>query len=125
MPKTTTTLFEEIGGHEAVETVVDEFYNRVLADESLRGFFGNVDMNRQRRHQTNFITMALGGPNGYAGRSIKQAHQRLPITNDHFDRVARHLSESLAWAGVGPEEIRRVLAIVDPLRSDVVAGRSL
>jgi hemoglobin len=34
-----TSIYEQIGGAEALETVVDDFYDRVLADDELAGFF--------------------------------------------------------------------------------------
>ncbi|MCH8967346.1 MAG: group 1 truncated hemoglobin [Planctomycetes bacterium] len=122
MPVATETLFDKLGGSKAIESVVDEFYKRVLGDEELRGFFAETDMDKQRRHQTNFITMALGGPNKYSGRSMKIAHEDFRITSDHFDRVAGHLADALAWAGVGQEQIGEVLAIVGPLKGDVVTA---
>ncbi|HBL12936.1 MAG TPA: group 1 truncated hemoglobin, partial [Cyanobacteria bacterium UBA11162] len=49
---TTTTLYEQLGGQQAIEEIVDEFYKRVLADEIVNKFFAHTDMEKQRRHQT-------------------------------------------------------------------------
>jgi hemoglobin len=43
-----TSLYERIGGKEAVEAAVDRFYEKVLADPSINHFFTNTDMTRQR-----------------------------------------------------------------------------
>ncbi len=59
----TTTLFEELGGQQAIERVVDDFYKRALADDTVNHFFAHTDMERQRGHQSAFISYALGGPN--------------------------------------------------------------
>ncbi len=40
---TEATLFEKIGGQQAIQAVVEEFYNRVLADSDLNGFFADVN----------------------------------------------------------------------------------
>lgn len=117
-----TSLYETLGGKPAVEAVVGEFYKRVLADTDLSGYFANTDMDKQERHQINFISMALGGPNNYSGRSMKKAHEPLNITSEHFDKVAGHLVGALKWAKVPDAEIDEVISIVAPLKGDVVAA---
>lgn len=122
MPATqaSISLFAKLGGKLAVETVVTEFYKRVLADEQLKGFFQGKDMNALHRHQVTFISQALGGPKQYSGRSMKAAHSSLHITASDFDRVAAHLSGTLAWAGVAQDDIKQVIGTVGTLKADVV-----
>lgn len=117
-----SSLFEKLGGKKAVETVVDEFYRRVLGDPELKGYFAKTDMAKQKRHQTLFITMALGGPKEYNGRTMKRAHEPLKITSAHFDKVASHLSATLAWAGVSKGDIFDVINLVAPLKADIVSA---
>lgn len=59
----TPSLYEQLGGAPAVEAAADNFYGRVRADAGIRHFFEGVDMARQRRARTAFLTMAFGGPN--------------------------------------------------------------
>lgn len=121
MPQATSTcLFQKLGGRPAVEAVVKEFYKRVLADAQLAGFFKNTDMEFQVQQQINFFSMALGGPNEYNGRNMKDAHNDLGITETHFDKVAGHLVDALKWAGVGQEDIDAVVGLVAPLKNDIV-----
>jgi len=114
------SLFEELGGKPAIEAVVTEFYNRVLADNELKGFFDNTDMDKQRRHQTQFISMALGGPNHYTGRSMKAAHDSMQINENHFNLVAGHLVETLKSFNISQADIDQVVAKVGPLKDDIV-----
>ena len=116
------SLHERLGGPKAIQAVVEEFYRRVLDDRDLKGFFDGVDMARQKRKQTEFLTMAFGGPNTYKGRSMKDAHDQLGITDHHFGRVATHLVETLQWAGVKQNLIDEVVALVAPLKADVVGA---
>ena len=51
-----TTLYDKLGGQQAIEQVVDDFYKLVLADDSVNHFFAHTDMEKQRRHQTAFIS---------------------------------------------------------------------
>lgn len=118
---TAATLFEKIGGRQALQAVVEEFYNRVLADSDLKGFFADVNMDRQKQQLVRFLTAALDGPNEYDGRPMKEAHQDLGITDRHFDLVAGHLVGSLQWAGVGQALIDEVVALVGPLKKQIVS----
>lgn len=120
MTQAVATLFEKLGGTTAIEAVVGEFYKRVLADNELRGFFAKTDMTVQTQQQIKFLSMALGGPNEYKGRSMSDAHKGMGITDHHFGLVAGHLVDALKGAGVGQEEIDAVVALVGPLKDDIV-----
>ena len=93
---------DAIGGDEAIEIVVDDFYTRVLADDQLSGFFAGSNMNRLKGNQVEFFAAAFGGPEPYAGAPMKQVHQGRGIMISHFARVAAHLTDSLSAAGVPP-----------------------
>lgn len=122
MAKTTTSIYEKIGGKASLDAVVDAFYKRVLADESLAPVFDGVDMQRQRNHQVAFLAVALGGPNHYQGAGMKAAHDGRGITDNHFGAVAGHLQATLQWAGVGATEIEQIMAAAGSLKPDIVAS---
>jgi len=115
-----TTLYEQLGGQEAIDAVVEEFYARVLADEKVKDLFKNTDMEKQKRHQAAFIAYATGGPNRYRGRTIKKAHEGLGITEEQFMAVATHLSDALKHFKVPQHLIDRVIEIFASLKDDVV-----
>lgn len=117
-----TSLFKKLGGRPAIEAVVEEFYIRVLADVDLKGFFADTDMDRQTKQQVNFLIMALGGPNDYNGRPMKEAHEGMGVTEHHFNLVAGHLVETLKWAGVCEDDINEVVAAVGPLKDAIVTA---
>lgn len=120
MTQVVATLYEKLGGAPALEVVVGEFYRRVLADSELRGFFAKTDMNVQTQQQIKFLSMALGGPNEYKGRSMSNAHKGMGITEHHFGLVAGHLVDTLKGTGVGQEEIDGVVALVGRLKDEIV-----
>jgi hemoglobin len=94
------SIYDKIGGYEAIEVVVEDFYARVLADDQLSGFFSGTNMSRLKGKQAGFFAAALGGPEPYTGASMKQVHQGRGITMHHFTLVAGHLSDALTAAGV-------------------------
>jgi chemotaxis signal transduction protein/truncated hemoglobin YjbI len=119
-------LFERIGGAVAVEAAVDLFYEKVMSDESLVGFFEGVDMSRQRKMLNDFMSMALGGPNQYGGKALRAAHARLVneqgLGNEHFDAVAGHLEATLRDLTVPDDIITEALTTVGGTRGDVLGG---
>ncbi|MGH3559903.1 MAG: group I truncated hemoglobin [Mycobacterium sp.] len=117
----TTPIYDRIGGHEALEVVVEDFYSRVLADDQLSSFFAGTNMNRLKGKQAEFLAAALGGPEPYSGPSMKQAHRGRGITMHHFNLVAGHLSDSLAAAGVPAETVAEILGVVAPLAADIAS----
>jgi hemoglobin len=117
----TASIYDKIGGHEALEVVVEDFYCRVLDDEQLSPFFAGTNMDRLKGKQAEFLAAALGGPEPYAGPSMKQAHQGRGITMHHFNLVAGHLKDSLCAAGVPEETVAEILAVVAPLAADIVS----
>lgn len=109
------TLFEKLGGAEAVNLAVDKFYQRVLEDDRIKHFFANVDMVKQREHQKAFLTYAFGGTHHYEGRYMREAHKELVekhgLSSEHFDAVAENLMETLKEMGVPDDLLQEVAAV--------------
>ena len=119
------TLFAKLGGDGAIAAVVDIFYDRLLNDSTLWSVFDGVDMNRLKRHQAMFVTVATGGPQPPAPFNLAMAHARLHITDDQFDAVAAHLVASLRVAAVDQTLIDEVVALVVPLRPQIVTAATV
>ena len=64
------SIYEQIGGAEALEAVVEDFYGRVLADHQWAGFFSGTNIARLKGKQVEFFAAALGGPDPYTGAPI-------------------------------------------------------
>ena len=120
----TQSDYDRIGGGRAVSAVVDNFYERVLADSQLVSFFTGVDMSRLKRHQVLLISQALGGPAEYDGRELHAAHAGLDISPDDFSRVVDHLVATLQDAGVEPDIIGRVGEVLGGTKDDIVGAEA-
>jgi hemoglobin len=114
--------YERVGGGRAVRAVVDDFYQRVLADPSLAPFFTGVDITGLKRHQVLLVSQVIGGPAQYDGRELDQAHAHLDIADDDFDAVVVHLVASLQGAGVPDDVIGRVGEALGAMRPAVVTA---
>jgi hemoglobin len=116
-----SSLYDRLGGPQAIGAATEIFYRKVLADPLLASFFDDVDMDRQIAKQTAFLTMALGGPNGYTGRDLRTAHARLPGLSDvHVDRVIEHLADTLRELGVPDTDIAAVGTVAASARNDIL-----
>jgi hemoglobin len=116
------SIYTQIGGHQAQEAVVADFYHRVLADEELAAFFTGTNMARLRGRQVEFFAAALGGPEPYTGAPMRQVHQGRGITAHHFTLVAVHLADSLVTAGVPDGIIEQILAAISRLREEIATA---
>lgn len=119
----TQTLYEQLGGQPAVDAAVKGFYDKVLADERVNGFFEGVDMDRQIRMQTEFLTFAFGGPNNYQGKDLKAAHAHLVakgLNDTHFDVIVEHLGATLKELGVSDELIGQAAGVANSVRGPIL-----
>ncbi|BBH22420.1 group 1 truncated hemoglobin [Paenibacillus baekrokdamisoli] len=114
------SLYAKFGGVEGLAPVVDEFYKRVLEDETVNRFFEHTDLDRLRRHQAHFLSFALGGPNQYTGKSMEKAHQGFNLQREHFQAIAKHLQGTLEHFNVSQEDIAKVFELIVPLESSIL-----
>lgn len=117
-----STLYERLGGRDAIGTVVDEFYDRVLSDERLVEFFEDTSMTTLHAHQVQFLSSVTGGPVEYSGTDMAAAHAEMGIDDTDYTLVAAHLEAALAVCDVPPADRREVLAAVEGLRADIVTA---
>ena len=116
----TPSLFARLGGAAAIDTAVEQFYLRVLADVRLRDFYAHVNMPVLKKHGKDFFSTALGGPAVYQGAAMKRAHARFSIEESHFNSIATHLRETLAGLTVPADLITEVMTAVGSLAADIV-----
>lgn len=116
----TESLYERIGGKDAVNAAVELFYDKILTDERVNYLFKNTDMKRQRAKQKVFLTYAFGGAPNYSGTSMRKAHAHLDLNEGHFNAVAENLTTTLQELGVAQGLIDEVTDIVATTKDDVL-----
>ena len=119
----TQSLYDRIGGEAAMNAAVDIFYRKVLADDRIKRFFDDVDMERQAAKQKAFLTMVTGGPNEYTGKDMREGHKHLVergLNDSHFDAVMENLGATLQELNVPAELIAEAAAIAESTRNDVL-----
>ncbi len=117
------TLYETIGGRLKLNAAVELFYQKVLADESLRPFFEEVGMDHLRERQSMFVSMLLGGKVVYTGKDIHAAHaqpRKMGMDESHFDIFLQYFRESLEEVGVLPERLDKIIKLLEASRDAVL-----
>ena len=117
------TLYERLGGEPAVNTAVDIFYRKVIADARINYFFFGVNISEQAAKQKAFLSMAFGGPHEYTGRDMRRSHAKLVgmgMNDRHFDIVLDHLRSTLKQLDAPENLIQEVIDICESTREDVM-----
>jgi hemoglobin len=122
-PTGPSSLYKRIRHAGGLRRLVDKLYPRVLADPSLLFYFKHLDDERLkglRWHMLTLLAVVTGGPSKYQGRDLHEAHARLHITGDAFDRVVWHLQAALRELEVDQDDQQAILAAVQARRGEVV-----
>jgi len=117
------TLYQRLGGYDAVAAVVDDFIGRLIADDRFAKFFKGASddsKKRIRQHIVDQFCAAAGGPCLYTGREMKTSHQGLGITEDDWSAAAKHLVDSLDKFKVPEKEKGELLGALGPMKKDIV-----
>ena len=118
-----STLFDEIGGAEVVNAVVDNFYQRVINDEQLGKFFANASVDRIKSMQHQLFGVALGAPLTYEGRPLNEVHRGLGITRDDLSVYINHLLDTLEEMNIGKDKANQFVSRIATY-ADEVLGES-
>lgn len=117
------TLYERLGGYDAVSAVVDDFAGKLFDDPVVGArFFGMSDDSREgfRQKNKNLVCKVTGGPCKIISRSAATTHGGLGITATEFNIVAQHLVDTLNKFAVPEGEHEELMAIIASLRPDIV-----
>jgi hemoglobin len=117
------SLYDRLGGKEAITAVVDEFVARVAADAKINAMFANLQGAKLAEFKGKLVDQiceASGGPCKYTGKDMKTAHQGMGITNAEFDALVGDLVGALDKFKVGAKEKDELLALLGPMRKDIV-----
>jgi hemoglobin len=123
-----TTLHARLGGTAAIATVVDAFVANVAGDARINARFARVAgdtaaMRQFKQKLVDQVCAGTGGPCTYTGLDMKAAHQGMGITDAEFDALAEDLVKALNGAGVPQKEKDELLAVLGPMRADMVSKK--
>ena len=113
------TLFQRVGGEQAIAELINEFYDRVLADPELKPFFKDTSVDKLRRMQREFFSAALDGPITYTGRPLSHVHHGRGITKHHFARYVDHLIDTLRSRDITDQDVNDIIGRINTYANDI------
>ena len=123
---TQPNLYERLGGVYAIATVVDDFIERIMIDSRLNAN-PKVDEAHHRVSKAGFkylvteqVCWAAGGPQRYTGRSMRDSHADLDITEFEWQAFLDDLRQTFDKFEIPTAERAELLAIVESTKSDIV-----
>ena len=114
------SLYERLGGKPAITAVVDDFVGNVAADNRINHRFGGTNLPRLKAMLVDQICQASGGPCTYAGRTMRDAHTGMNITDAEFTALVEDLVKSLDTFKVPAREKNELLAALGGMKPEIV-----
>jgi hemoglobin len=118
------SLYERLGGLDAITPVVDSFSARCAGDDRINGKFARTDIPRLRKMLVDQICEATGGPCTYTGRDMRATHDGMGVTAGEFDALVEDLVATLDEFNVPKPEQDELLGLLGPMRSEIVEVES-
>jgi len=120
---TTTSLYERLGGYDAITAVVDNLLPRLSEDTLLLRFWANRGadgVEREKQLLIDFLCSSAGGPLYYRGRDMATSHKGMGINEDDWTAFMWHLNATLDAFKVPERERGEVIAFIESTKADIV-----
>jgi hemoglobin len=117
------SLYQRLGGYDAIAAVSDEFIARLATDDQEKRFFvgfSNDSKARIRQHLIDLVCKSTGGPCLYSGRDMKTAHAGAGVSKADWDHSLKIFGEVLNKFKVPEKEQQELAALLVPLERDIV-----
>ena len=114
------SLYDRLGGKDAITAVVDDFVNTAASDDKIKQFFANTEAPAFKAKLVDQICEATGGPCKYTGKDMKTAHTGMKVTEDDFNALVGDLVKSLDKFKVPEKEKTELLTALGGMKGDIV-----
>lgn len=121
-PTPTGSLYDRLGGKNAIEAVIGQMLENVKGDTRLNAKFANADLGGLKSKLVDQVCQAAGGPCTYTGKDMKTAHEGMGITEEEFNALVEDLVKALDQFKVGQKEKDELLGVLGPMKAQIVAG---
>ena len=118
------SLYDRLGGLDAINAVVDAFYARCAEDGRINRKFERSDGPRLKKMLADQVCEAAGGPCTYIGRGMEEAHDGMGVTAGEFDALVEDLVATLDELEVPKAEQDELLGLLAPMRDNIVEVES-
>ena len=120
---TEKTLYERLGGYDAIAAVVKDLLPRLMSDSQLGRFWENRGadgINREEQLLIDFLCSSAGGPLLYTGRDNKTSHKGMGISESDWEIFIGHLNATLEKFQLPQQEHDDVAGFIESTKADIV-----
>ena len=117
------TLYERLGGYDAITLFVNDLLPRLQADSQLGRFWenrGDDGIAREKQLLIDYLCANTGGPMYYTGRDMKTSHKGMRISETDWSIFLQHAGATMAALQIPKQECDEIVAFVLSLRDDIV-----
>ncbi len=117
------TLYERLGGYDAIAAVVSDLLPRLRQDPQLAHFWqyrSEDNLKRSKQLLIDFLCSSAGGPLYYTGRDMKTSHKGMNISDANWSAFLGHLNATLEVFAVPQAERDELVTFVQSTKSDMV-----
>src|SRR5215471_16879585 len=114
------SLYERLGGVEAITAVARAFDERAGHDDRINQKFARTNLARLTKEFVDQLCQDSGGPCTYTGLSMKQSHTNMGVTSGEWDAFMEDFVATLDAFHVGKAEQDELLNDLRPMRADIV-----
>ncbi len=119
-PAAEKSLYDRLGGKDAITTVVGMAWANIAADARINARFANSDAKAVQGKLVDQICEATGGPCKYEGKDMKTSHTGMKVTEEEFGAFVEDLVKALDDAKVGEKEKTELLGALGGMKGDIV-----
>lgn len=119
------SLFDRLGGYDAIVSLVDLLLPRLQMDPQLGRFWahrGADGVRREKQLLIDFLCQQSGGPMYYRGRDMLTTHRGMNISQEDWQIFLQHAAEALHQASVTEPECSEVVAFVTSLAGEIIVA---
>ncbi|MFQ3235557.1 MAG: hemoglobin [Paraglaciecola sp.] len=114
------SLYDQLGGQEKIEQVVDNFIHEIEFDAVIFEYFKNSDVERFYEKLVEHLCQLTGGPCDYTGDTMAQVHGGMNISEADFNRAVDLFINAMTKADIPHPQQNKVLAILVKTRKDML-----
>ena len=117
---TAGSLYQRLGGEDAVTGIATDLIERAARDPATRRSFEGVRLAHTERQLALQLCEVTGGGCARNDDSMRDVHAGLGITQQEFYALVEILREVMVRRGIALRERNELLALLAPMKRDVV-----
>ncbi len=112
-------FYDQLGQRSGIADIVEDLLFLIVDDARINQSFKGVDVQQFHRHLTDQLCELSGGPCEYTGRSMRELHADMAITDTQFNALTENLILAMEKNRVPVGAQNRLLEKLVPLYPDI------